>query len=218
MYKNQPIYNEISGEGEYVEKITYDEGTLLHLSGHPYPYRGMPSAEALSAINKAKHILLKRPWRYTEAHRLVLPYALPLPHLTPTALGVLILLKDLPFSLRNTIAHIIEYDAAYRFRLMDLATETSKVELTSHPFRELTRLIALHKQRDYPEIHAKLQKVTWLRYLLLLPPVKKTFIKAIQRTPWNLLTFDEIDAYWTTKKIDYNYFGIPRLKRPQKYL
>lgn len=54
----QEILNEEKTSSE-VERITFDRGIEIYLKGEKYPVRGLPTAEALVAINLAKKTLLE---------------------------------------------------------------------------------------------------------------------------------------------------------------
>lgn len=113
---------------------------------------------------------------------------------------------------------IFEYDNAYRYRLEDLFTETTKEKLSSSPIKESRRILKMYLQR---EKHGRNYKYKTKRYvsdkfksvyfilvlLLLIPKMKKAFIKAIDRSEFNRLQLDDIDKYWCKNRHDYDFFG-----------
>lgn len=206
-------------------EVDHIDGNLMYLKGYPYPYKGVPTIEALEAVNRAKSVLkawaqLPLPWRFnaaiSEAWTMLRPYQMPTLEITSTALWVWNFV--LVFNKKNWWGYmpalIIQYDAAYRFRLMDLASETSTLALTLNPRKEIARLIEINRQRDYPEVSNKIRMVgNLVRAALLWPPWKRAFIHAIQECPLDHLVFDEIDRYWACHKKDYNYFGKTYVQR-----
>ncbi len=198
-----------------VERIEFDHGIRIYLKGHLYPQLGMPTPQAIWAVNIVKSLIkhgmilfvLNRTawksigWRALEQH--ILKYEF----LTPTAQGIydFIVAFNGDTQLAKILAHVIEYDGAYRFRLMDLMTETDFIALNQHPIKELKRLFAVHKQRDYQEVSDKLGKLHKLSYFLLWPPLRKRFRYALAHTELSKLCFNEIDEYWAKQKTDYKY-------------
>jgi len=106
------------------------------------------------------------------------------------------------------ISHFIEYDNAYRFRMQDLFTETSKGRLASSPIKEFKRLAILSQERDSAVVSLKFQRLIRLVALVLLTPrVRKAFKKALQLSTFENLQFDKCDEYWVSMRTDYDYFG-----------
>ena len=108
----------------------------------------------------------------------------------------------------DIISHFIEYDNAYRFRMQDLFTETSKELLMKQPIKEIKRLALLSQERDSAGVSVKFQRVIKLASLILLiPRVRKAFKKALEISIFENLQFDECDEYWVSMRTDYDYFG-----------
>jgi hypothetical protein len=81
----------------------------------------------------------------------------------------------------RAIGTMLEYDNAYHWRMEDIFTETTKELLIKNPRKELTRLLAIYKQREKQGIDFKAEQVVkLLRFILLIPSVKKAFRKAVQ--------------------------------------
>ncbi len=112
------------------------------------------------------------------------------------------------FPLTEIFNYVIEYDWAYRVRFIDLCTETTEERLLRHPWKEINRLLGLNKQRDQPEVHAKLKKFAFLLKVALLLPKYRNILKQT-----NLPHFDDIDLYWALQKLDYNIKGLTYQQR-----
>lgn len=223
------------GEGMAVDRIEFNKGILIYLKGHDYPQKGAATKEAIGAINVAKsaivgllglgvHILplvgIKRLVRAFNAitWRAVAPQVLKYEFLTPTAQATLNFVMTLcvefgvPFKeaqkTAQTVAAIVEYDSAYRFRLMDVLTESSKEQLVGNPRKEVKRLLELNRERDYQEVSDKMTRVgRVVTYALLIPKFKKAFVKAIKGSQFSKFKYDAADIYWAYHKRDYQYLG-----------
>lgn len=217
---------ESNPESLIVSHIEFGEGIKVFLKGHQYPQKGIPTQEAISAINVPKRFLrcVLTEWWYIlpllgikrfirgftgVSWPVMSPHILKYQFMSPTSQAVYDLLKEVDVQMAKIVAHVIEYDAAYRFRLMDLASETSKEKLLKNPRKELKRLLQLHKERDYEEVVDKVGGVGRLcTYALFYPPFKKAFVRAIESVDFKKLQYDEADRYWAMKKRDYSYFGL----------
>jgi hypothetical protein len=105
-------------------------------------------------------------------------------------------------------SHIIEYDNAYRFRLLDLMSETTKEKLAERPIRELRRLALLSKDRDAKSVTWKFQKIAYIICIgLLVPSIRRAFKKSILESDFEKLQYDEVDRYWTAMRSDYKWWG-----------
>jgi len=106
-------------------------------------------------------------------------------------------------------SHMVEYDNAYRFRLEDLMSETTKEALANRPIRELRRLSKIARDRDEGSVSWKFTKMaTVLSILLLIPSIRKAFKKTILESNFELLQYDDVDRYWTAMRTDYKWWGI----------
>lgn len=129
------------------------------------------------------------------------------------------LLKFRAQAILEALEYILEHDQAYRFRFMDMLAETTKERLTENPRREIKRLLAINKARDYthangPLVSDKIGKVgNLVLWALLLPPLKRRFREAIATLDWSKYQWDDIDRYWAYLKNDYDYFGLSFEKR-----
>lgn len=104
---------------------------------------------------------------------------------------------------------ILEYDNAYRYRLEDIFTETSKEELSHNPRREIKRLLSIYLKREKDTGVAYKHKMIFqlMSLPLLLPMVKSSLRKALTNCEFNRLQFDEADRYWCRNRFDYDFFS-----------
>ncbi len=189
-----------------VLKVTYDKGIQVYLEGHPYPHKGMPEQGAIDAINIVKKMFLLWP-------------LLSLNYITETAMPILqsfILTPEymtaaarelreiIPTRLGIVIAHVIEYDNAYRFRFQHMCDAVTQIELATKPHASLKRMLNLNRQNDYLSVHNKIKKlIILLRILLLYPPFKRQWKLTILNCTYKNLQTDLGDQYWISIRTDY---------------
>ena len=115
-------------------------------------------------------------------------------------------------ALSATIAHSIEYDNAYRLRVVDILNETEKIRMVNNPRKEILGLVKLMLSRSVGDaiVARKFQVVAnLLSLVLLIPKYKKAFISAIKEVDFEKFKMDETDKYWTClRKESYNYMGL----------
>lgn len=118
----------------------------------------------------------------------------------------------------NIIAHIFEYDAAYRFRVVDLLSETSEDELSAYPQKTIKRLALLSMEREYAkEVSVKMSTLSKLVMVALyIPKFKKAFRSALTTVHYEYLVYDNLDTYWALKRNDYKAFGLSEEEKKQK--
>lgn len=124
---------------------------------------------------------------------------------------------------------IFEYDNAYRFRVQDIFSESSKELLTKDPIKEIRRLLKIYMSREGDRV--KLHRIKGKRYvsdkfreiailisiMLLVPTIRKAFIKAIANSDFDRLKLDEIDKFWCKNREDYNFQGLSYEERMKDY-
>jgi hypothetical protein len=105
----------------------------------------------------------------------------------------------------GNIAHTLEYDDTYRYRIQDLFNE---VDL-KHPKKDILKMIRILKERDTnPEAIGKIRKFAKLiSFGLWIPKIKRAFKKAVTETDIKKLQMDEADRYFCMLRSDYKYFG-----------
>jgi hypothetical protein len=107
------------------------------------------------------------------------------------------------------MANIINIDDAYRLRLQDLFLE-SRPEYFNNPRKEIKRLLQINADRDVSGVYKKFKSVVGIiSLLLLIPRVRKSFIKSINMVEYSKLTPDQIDlfAMCTRHNNTYKYLG-----------
>ncbi len=197
--KSSPATETTNTTYDVVEKVEYGDGIRMFLKGHPFPLEGLPTVEAVQAINVVKKMLTFQPIKAAEIA--IEPYILKPEYMHPCARE---LRKIFPSRIGQLVSHVVEYDSAYRLRLQDLFSESTKESLSRRPIREILRLLAINKRRDYVDAHAKVKKAAYLLILgLLWPPFHKSFRKSIKRSNYDNLKLNEADKYWLMHRNDY---------------
>jgi len=116
--------------------------------------------------------------------------------------------NDLAEKFGEIFAACIEYDNAYRFRLLDIFSETTKEKLVENPRKEIKRLIKILEERDSPGVAVKFRRVARLLDLLLLfPKIRKSFIISIGEIDIQKMQYDDNDRYWVCLRQDYKFMG-----------
>lgn len=113
---------------------------------------------------------------------------------------------------------LVEYDDAYRYRIEDLFSESSKEWLLANPRKEINRLLEVLKLRDKTTLEQfeVFGKVISMGFWL--PKVKKAFRKALEPLDFSKLQMDEADMYYCLNRDDYDYGGLSIQQRMKKYL
>ncbi len=240
-------------EGEEVDYIELHDGIRMWVKGRAFPYKGIPTADAIAAVNTAKRLVLVALRTFgvllvlIPKHKLLrawgelvwptlAPHVLLPEYLTPQArdieIGIRVALYTLGYRYFDTtaikdtsgvelyrtnvydadtvatiIAHIFEYDAAYRDRLMDLASDTTQQRLTRQPLRETRRLLHLWVER---ENHAYMRRkvrmmILPVTLLLCIPKYRKALRAGVNAMEYDNLLPDVADQYWMGLKKDYQY-------------
>lgn len=104
---------------------------------------------------------------------------------------------------------VIQYDDAYRYRIQDIFSETTKEKLESDPYKEVKRLLGLilERERDWT-VQNKYKAIGKLIALpLKLKVVKYALRSALRNCEFSRLQFDEADKYWCKNRTDYNFLG-----------
>jgi hypothetical protein len=105
------------------------------------------------------------------------------------------------------LAHIIEYDNAYRLRIEDVMGEAREDQLQKP--KELFRLLKVYSDREINRnIPRKIRAVFFLlRIALFVPAVRKAYVMTMKGVELKNLQLDEIDRYWVLFRTDYNFLG-----------
>lgn len=110
------------------------------------------------------------------------------------------------------VANVIEYDDAYRYRIQDIMTETSKIGLTEWPLREVRGLMKIFLKREKaPNAATNIKALGLLATIgLMHPRVRRAFrsaIRAIDIHTFAWLQLDDADRYQVLFRGDYDYLG-----------
>lgn len=225
-----------------LEYVPY-QGIILHIQGATYPKKGFPMPESVAAINIIKTIilqLLKFPIFLLLVNKNKLlttfnivfdkafsPYKLSPEYLCPTAYNFAKVVAEfllslgynhpLSVSFGYNIAHVLEYDDAYRYRLQDILSESSHEALTQNTHQEIKRLIKILETRTPKgnDVANKIKRLlTPIQLLLLIPKYRKAFQKALTPTILQGMQYDTADKYWASLKgDDYLFTGLPYEER-----
>lgn len=205
----------------------------MNVKGADFHYKGIPTPEAIFAVNAVKRITLKtaiffpvqcvlKPKKiidYVNETALIIikPYFIESENKTEFAEEICKVM-NLLFSkitkkgdadlASRIISLIFEYDAAYRFRLQDILSETTKKKLIKSPIKETNRLLKILYQRDYDAVSSKFKIMgKLLTYSLIIPKIRKAFKEALLQADFSKLQLDENDRYWTAQRVDYKFWG-----------
>lgn len=108
----------------------------------------------------------------------------------------------------KVIGTLIEYDNAYHWRMEDIFSETTRERLLANPRKEIKRLLEIYKQREKQGIEFKADSIVKvLRFLLLIPSVKKAFKKTIESINVENLKMTKDDSYFTMNYQGYDFQG-----------
>lgn len=223
------------------ERIEYEGGIKIYVQGHKYPYKGGPTAHALFVISQIKSVFLNTIRVFGLRVLTVSPQKL-IKGFNEVCFKIIrqVILKDkyrmkftsefykflytflVEYGINKeeadmfsiTIAHIFEYDNAYRMRLQDLFSSTTKERLYTR--KEIKRLTQLNADRDYKgkesifNVSLKFKYVARLiSYALLIPSIRKAYRKALDQMNIENLQLDKDDIYWILHRADYNYLNLP---------
>lgn len=119
------------------------------------------------------------------------------------------------------IASIFEYDDAYRYRLEDIASETTPKMLRKQPVREVRRLLKLFVRREL--IHQRIRDTAssignLLAIALLHPRIRRAFRTAMDCADFSKLRLDEADKYHVLLRNDYDFTGRSFEERKKLYI
>lgn len=203
------------------------------IDGADFPSRGYAPPEAVFANNIVKRMIVAglpivNPLRYMAiiasfgdiGWKVMSPYILKTEYLTPFSreiykLATVFLTEigskwvDKP---ARIIAHLFEYDNAYRLRMEDLFSETTPDLLYNEPRKEIVRLLELNRVREVThkqDVSNKFKLVAnALGAILLIPKVNKAFKKAIKAVEYKNLCIDNTELYWMCHRTDYNFLNL----------
>ena len=217
---------EVEGEGIF----TYYHGIDIPRVGVSPTYQDFP--KAMAEVDKVKRSIreyLKNLFLYLRpektlrlfnefADRCLGQWYLGEEYVCPTAVQVWLFLDgfleemgidvDVAIKTAEIVATIIEYDDAYRYRLNDLMSETTKEKILENPAREIKRLLKLGSEREnyaQPPIMRHINKL--LSWVLLIPKVKRAILQGFQVVNWRGWQLTESEIFHTLVWKDYNVMG-----------
>lgn len=219
-------------------------GILMYFQGCMFPRKGFPFPEGMWAVNgikrtvrlflsalgpykllrkKSRERILNALWwncdmfysKVALKDRFFCPVAKESKFFTDTFLRKMGLESGLAERLSQLPALILEYDDAYRYRLQDIMTETTKEGLTKRPISELNRLLGIMKKRDSYGVYLKTSLVVRLmQFLLFFPKTRSIFREVFEEIKLDHLQYDTCDQYWVLcKGGGYDYLGKPIKER-----
>lgn len=179
-----------------IKFVELNDGIKVHVEGHDIPFKGMPTEHAINAIAVVKKLLKLQPiqamWAAIEPHVLKEEFQQPITREV---------IKMFPSKLGIAIAHAIEYDSAYRYRIQDLLSETTKEKLLHNPIEECTNLNKINRRRDHGVAHKTMRWVlTVIAVLLCIPYIRNRF----KTCDFTKLQLDTQDRYWIDLRTDYD--------------
>lgn len=214
-------------------KLTEDKGALVYIGGATHPHKTIPAGQIVGQMNILKEYL-KQSFRnlvfiYGKDRfisdfidffkKCFYPYRVKLKYMCPTARGVNYILYDILTSLKVPhdkaitfsfyIAHVFEFDDAYRYRLQDIATAIDIYLLLKNPRKEILRVLSVSMDRElHKGVVVKLKPIyNLVTLLLLIPKYRDSFTHAVVKHI-DYLRFDAGDIYWAGFKDTYNYCGV----------
>jgi hypothetical protein len=157
---------------------------------------------------------------YTDiANRVISPYILEDQYLSPCSREILKFTKlflmkigvnsEIAQNFAEVFTAQIEYDNAYRLRIEDAMSETTKEKIIENPGKELVRLGQIIMSREpnkgtgesFPKILGGIAKI------LQFPWYKKIFNECVKESNFENFQLDEGDRYHVLLWADYNFLG-----------
>ena len=190
---------------EIFDRLEWEGGAKVYFKNRPYPMKGYLTQDRVYALDLVKQ-LMRHPRLFKKLAWVTMkPYILQDQYLSPFALELRKLLNNF-FSdnTSNIISHVLEYDNAYRLRVQDLFSETTKESFAAQPIKTLWKLLKINKKRDYQEVHSKFRIVViFVSLCLLLPHIRLKFKRAMRQAHYQNLCLDKGDRYWINQRTDY---------------
>lgn len=230
----EQIYQEMQGYktgNVEIESINFEGSIYLNIKDAPYPIKTCVTEHQLWSANMMKSVLMGMiklsPFPNRDkfidvfirlGEKIMSPALLKEEHLSVFArelhwcvftflveVGVDEVKAD---KVAEIFVHLIEFDNAYRYRLLDIFYTTSKEKL-SKPITELQRIIKMIEYRDNYTVSVKFKLVGRLILLaLLLPKYRRAFKKVVDGVDLKNLQPDDGDKYWMYCRSDYRFFNL----------
>jgi len=114
---------------------------------------------------------------------------------------------------------LIETDNAYRYRIEDIFSETTKEALLKNPRKEINRLLNIYLSREKGGIEFKFKLIANIvSSALLLPKIRTAFKKTTQEIDITALSLDEADRYHVLIRDGYDFLGQSFEQRWQEWV
>ena len=108
----------------------------------------------------------------------------------------------------ETFAHLLEYDNAYRYRVLDIMSESTREDMIKSPRREIRKLMDIISKRDDAGVAMKFKIFGYaMSALLLFGKFKNVFIESLKECDFTKFQYDDADEYWVAFRKDYLYQG-----------
>ena len=215
--------------------LTQERGAERHIDGATHPAKGIPTPQAIFALNQVKSLLKESinhpiPLLLTFLlnrnkllnsfnniiHKLFYPYLVTREYLVPSAKAVHSFLYEFLQELgideptaeltAYYVAQFPEYDDIYRYIFQDTIAAMDMQMMEALPHMDLQYLQSVIKQRGTHVVSGKINKVLkLLNILLYVPKYKKAFTKHVHHLLHALP--DEADIYWMAHREDYLFGG-----------
>lgn len=224
-YKNVPyprrIYWDFANDPNYTLWVLKSLGTvkktffaLIHLKGVVFPYRfNVKKYESF-----LEHLSMVIDWNLQEYYLQDKDYSVPVWEIgtfIQNFLSYIGINIDLSGAFARFARMFLEFDNAYRNKLQDLAGVVDMDILKKYPRKEIKRVLDIYLDRNiwYKGdmnfgARARITRVIDLLLLLLLiPKVKRAFIKALETIDIEKIKFNDNDRFHVSYWIGYNFEG-----------
>lgn len=177
-----------------------------------------------------KFIITRLLSSYTEACRMfITPYVIEEHYSTPCTNEIMGFIRGFLLDLgidsqvatdfAEAFSMQIEYDNAYRLRIEDTMSETTKERLLENPRKEIKRLITIISEREPAWYNTDKFKAAAkiLGILLYVPKIRRAFNNNLKASNFANFQLDEADRYHVLLWADYNFLGKPIEERIEMY-
>lgn len=118
---------------------------------------------------------------------------------------------QISYGVALNLAHLLEYDQAYRYWVEDIAYVVTKEQLLNNPRKGVATMVAAFADR-HPKPHIVHKFISIGRILsivLFVPRIRQAFRTALEKTKWERIQLDEADRYHVLRFNNYKFMGIP---------
>lgn len=132
-------------------------------------------------------------------------------------LTALFTILKIDLRLARIISEMVEKDDAYRYRLQDIFSESSKEVLIKEPAKEIKRLIKIYLDRENPDTASKVKKLLYASYLLYIPKYRRAFSNALSQIDYERFKLDNSDKFWCLPQFSYRFMGLNEQQRTLRH-